>query len=693
MDTINSYLQQLVVRAGSELRLEPNQIPFVTTSEGKTQVSTAPIQGGQISMMMFPLIPSDLRRELPTRNEVEFQFSNAIGNFDFRITKSPSGFIVSVTTLKSDFSPANRSSAIPLFTDNSPVEYIPENAAPRPATSFPQTYTPLETPAQTYKPIETPLQTYKPIETPLQSYTPIETNTPPIQPNSFAQPPKVEDIPVISNENLENSDSLNYYLRKLKESRGLEIILTPNREAILVTANDRIAITSKPLLETRILLLIEPLVTFEAKKSLSETNHCEFIHGNQFGKFLVKLDKTNIGICVGIKFARLEERIEIVEQVDESKFLGANTSTAVAFNANARQQMDDFFHKMANMGASDLHLSATMIPLVRKDGRMLSLSKEFSAVSPEKMKELLYSIMPKKNIEEFERRHDTDFAYEIKGLARFRANIFMDRKGTGGVFRVIPSEILTAQKLGLSSAILDLCNLSKGLVVVTGPTGSGKSTTLCAMVDHINKEREDHIITIEDPIEFVHDNKKCLINQREVHNHTDSFKDALRAALREDPDIVLVGEMRDLETIAIAIETAETGHLVFGTLHTSTAASTIDRIIDQFPADRQQQIRIMLSESLRGVIAQTLLPKKGGGRIAALEVLIVTPAVSNLIREGKTFQIPSAMQTGKQHGMVMLNDALFELVQKGLVEPKDAYIKAVDKPGFEMILNRNGIKM
>jgi twitching motility protein PilT len=216
---------------------------------------------------------------------------------------------------------------------------------------------------------------------------------------------------------------------------------------------------------------------------------------------------------------------------------------------------------------------------------------------------------------------------------------------------------------------------------------------LCAMVDHINKEREDHIITIEDPIEFVHDNKKCLINQREVHNHTDSFKDALRAALREDPDIVLVGEMRDLETIAIAIETAETGHLVFGTLHTSTAASTIDRIIDQFPADRQQQIRIMLSESLRGVIAQTLLPKKGGGRIAALEVLIVTPAVSNLIREGKTFQIPSAMQTGKQHGMVMLNDALFELVQKGLVEPKDAYIKAVDKPGFEMILNRNGIKM
>jgi twitching motility protein PilT len=301
--------------------------------------------------------------------------------------------------------------------------------------------------------------------------------------------------------------------------------------------------------------------------------------------------------------------------------------------------------------------------------------------------------MPEKNQEEFERRHDTDFAYEIKGLARFRANIFMDRKGMGGVFRIIPDKILTAQDLGLSEAILKLCELSKGLVVVTGPTGSGKSTTLCAMVDHINQNRDDHLITIEDPIEFVHDNKKCLVNQREVHNHTDSFKDALRAALREDPDILLVGEMRDLETISIAIETAETGHLVFGTLHTTTAASTVDRIIDQFPADRQQQIRVMLSESLKGVIAQTLLPKKGGGRIAALEVLIVTPAISNLIREGKTFQIPSAMQTGKQHGMVLLNDALLNLVQKGLVEAKDAYIKAVDKTGFEMALNRVGLKM
>ncbi len=235
---------------------------------------------------------------------------------------------------------------------------------------------------------------------------------------------------------------------------------------------------------------------------------------------------------------------------------------------------------------------------------------------------LLAPIMPERNRAEYTQRHDTDFAYEIADLARFRANAFVDRRGPGAVFRVIPSKILTAEQLGLSQHVLQLCHLNKGLILVTGPTGSGKSTTLCAMIDYINRTRQDHIITIEDPIEFVHQNQKCLINQREVRTHTDSFKDALRAALREDPDIVLVGELRDLETVAIAIETAETGHLVFGTLHTTTAASTVDRIIDQFPADRQAQIRIMLSESLRGVIAQNLCRKIGGGRVAALEVLI-----------------------------------------------------------------------
>jgi twitching motility protein PilT len=354
-------------------------------------------------------------------------------------------------------------------------------------------------------------------------------------------------------------------------------------------------------------------------------------------------------------------------------------------------EIDRLFHAMCAMKASDLHISSGMPPLVRKDGEIRPLEEGSPPLSPREIERLLDPIMPEKNATEFGRRHDTDFAYEIPGLARFRANIFMDRKGRGAVFRVIPSKILTAEDLGLSPFILQLCRLNKGLVLVTGPTGSGKSTTLCGMVDYINRNRSDHIITIEDPIEFVHENKQCLMNQREVHTHTDSFKDALRAALREDPDIILVGEMRDLETVAIAIETAETGHLVFGTLHTTTAASTVDRVIDQFPTDRQSQIRIMLSESLKGVIAQTLCKKIGGGRVAALEVLIVTSAVSNLIREAKTFQIPSMMQVGKAVGMVTLNDALMELVTKKLVEPQEAYMKSVDKNGFEGLLKRAGI--
>ena len=354
-------------------------------------------------------------------------------------------------------------------------------------------------------------------------------------------------------------------------------------------------------------------------------------------------------------------------------------------------EIDRLFRLMFDMGASDLHLSAGMPPLVRKDGQIAELEAGAAPVDPARMIALLDPIMPEKNRVEFDARHDTDFAYEIPGLARFRSNVFMDRKGRGAVFRVIPSKILTAEDLGLSPHILKLCRLNKGLVLVTGPTGSGKSTTLCAMVDYINRNRADHMITIEDPIEFVHENKQCLINQREVHTHTDSFKDALRAALREDPDIVLVGEMRDLETVHIAIETAETGHLVFDTLHTTTAASTVDRVIDQFPSDRQAQIRIMLSESLRGVIAQTLCRKIGGGRAAALEVLIVTPAVSNLIREGKTFQIPSIMQVGKAHGMVSLNESLMDLVTKKLVAPEEAYSKAVDKPGLEGLMKRAGI--
>ena len=346
---------------------------------------------------------------------------------------------------------------------------------------------------------------------------------------------------------------------------------------------------------------------------------------------------------------------------------------------------------MVDVGASDLHLSPCETPMIRLHGEMVRVpgAKECSA---EESARLIFQLMQPRYKQEFEETADTDFAHEIPGVARFRCNVFAERKGPGAVFRVIPSKIPSAEDLGLSKAILDLCFLPKGLVLVTGPTGSGKSTTLAAMVDHVNRNRTDHIITIEDPIEFVHPSKKCLINQREVGIHTQSFKRALRAALREDPDIVLVGEMRDLETVAIAIETAETGHLVFGTLHTSTAPSTVDRIIDQFPADRQAQIRVMLSESLKGVISQTLLKKKGGGRVAAHEVLIGVPAISNLIREGKTFQIPSIMQTARKHGMIMMNDALVDLVKRDVITAEEACMKAIDKAGLLVLFKNANIQ-
>jgi twitching motility protein PilT len=354
--------------------------------------------------------------------------------------------------------------------------------------------------------------------------------------------------------------------------------------------------------------------------------------------------------------------------------------------------LDGLLRLLTERGGSDLHLSSGCRPMLRIDGDLAPLAEapELDAAALER---LLAPVVPPRNREEFAGCGDTDFAHEIEGLSRFRCNLFRDRKGPGGVFRVIPSKIPSAEQLGLPRAVQDLCQLTKGLVLVTGPTGSGKSTTLAAMLDLVNTIRRDHVITIEDPIEFVHPNRNCLVNQREVHVHTQGFKHALRAALREDPDVVLVGEMRDLETVAIAIETAETGHLVFGTLHTTSAVSTVERIIDQFPADRQEQVRVMLSESLRGVIAQTLCRKIGGGRVAALEVLLVNPAVSNLIREGKTFQIPSIMQTQRGAGMVLLNEALVELVLQRAIEAREAHVRAVDKPGLVAALRAKNVKL
>lgn len=367
----------------------------------------------------------------------------------------------------------------------------------------------------------------------------------------------------------------------------------------------------------------------------------------------------------------------------------APPAAPVSQTADGKPRAEAWFRIFVGSRASDLHLTSGNAAMLRIDGD-IKPEPTIPTLSPEALEDHLMEIMPKRNKKEFEETNDTDFAYELTG-ARLRCNIFRDRRGIGAVFRKIPTKILTAKDLNLPPSIVELGKLKKGLVLVTGPTGAGKSTTLAALVDWVNANRSDHIITVEDPIEFVHEPKKCLIHQRQVGEHTQSFARALRAALREDPDIVLVGEMRDLETVAIAIETAETGHLVFGTLHTSTAASTVDRIIDQFPADRQDQIRMMLSESLKGVVSQTLCKKKGGGRVAALEILLSTTAIANAIRERKTHQIPSMMQTSRGLGMRTLNDALAELVKQGLVTPEEAVDKSLERAQLVKELRNQGI--
>jgi len=349
-------------------------------------------------------------------------------------------------------------------------------------------------------------------------------------------------------------------------------------------------------------------------------------------------------------------------------------------------KIDAFFKLMNEQGASDLHLIAGSQPILRVHGEMERV--KYKALENDELKAMLYEIAPENKIKVFEETGDVDFAYEIPGLARYRANYFQQKWGVGAVFREIPSTILTAEQLGLPKVVTKLSMLHKGMVLVTGPTGSGKSTTLAAMMDYVNKNKKSHIITVEDPVEFVHKSQGCIVNHREVGVHTKGFKSALRGALREDPDIILVGEMRDLETIELALEAASTGHLVFGTLHTQSAAKTIDRVIDVFPAHQQSQIRTTLSESLKGVVAQNLfkrIDKKG--RMAVLEILVVTPAVSNLIREGKTFQIPSAIQTGKKYGMQSLDDAILEALEAKKISPEDAYDKAIVKERFVQFLS------
>ena len=348
-------------------------------------------------------------------------------------------------------------------------------------------------------------------------------------------------------------------------------------------------------------------------------------------------------------------------------------------------QIDAFFKLMNDQGASDLHLVSGQQPVLRIQGELERV--KYKQLDNDGLKSILYEIAPEDKVKLFEETGDVDFAYEIPGLARYRANFFEQKYGVAAVFREIPSTILTCEQLGLPPIVRKLASLPRGLVLVTGPTGSGKSTTLAAIIDEANKTRKDHILTVEDPIEFVHISDKAIINHREVGLHTRSFAAALRGALREDPDIILVGEMRDLETIALAIEASATGHLVFGTLHTTSASKTVDRVIEVFPANQQDQIRSTLADGLRAVVAQNLfkrIDKKG--RCAALEIMIANPAVRNLIREAKTFQIPSMIQTGKKFGMQSLDDAIMDHLTKKRISSDDAYNKAIDKAKFRPFL-------
>jgi twitching motility protein PilT len=327
--------------------------------------------------------------------------------------------------------------------------------------------------------------------------------------------------------------------------------------------------------------------------------------------------------------------------------------------------------------ASDLHLSAGLPPIIRVDGEMRKLN--VPTLNHKEVHALIFEIMNDKQRKEYEENLETDFSFEVKDLSRFRVNTFVQNRGAAAVLRTIPNEILSLDDLGAPQIFKNIINQPTGIILVTGATGSGKSTTLAAMIDHINSTKREHILTIEDPIEFVHENKLCLLNQREVHRDTHSFNNALRSALREDPDIILVGELRDLETIRLAISAAETGHLVFGTLHTNSAPKTIDRLIDVFPAAEKSMIRSMLSESLRAVISQTLLKKNGGGRVAAHEIMLGTPAIRNLIREDKVPQMYSVIQTGQSHGMQTMDQCLQRLVAQGIISAQDAAAKSIDK--------------
>ena len=489
---------------------------------------------------------------------------------------------------------------------------------------------------------------------------------------------------------------LDRVLSRIEAGAATQIILEADAPIRCLTPTGLISVTQQALSRQQVLALVSEVAAPEERAWVAEANGIRLLYTWNHQRYLVSqaADTDTLKLTIrkwvekaGPKDPETPKGVRHLRRRASDRPYGSFES-----ESPARAALERLLRMQVQRGAADLHLRSGEPPILRLGGDMIRVEGE-APLNKEDIAGMLWSIMPDKNKGEFDEHWDTDFAHEIEGLSRYRVNVLRDRFGVASVIRTIASGTVTVEEMGITPEVQALCNLTKGLVLVTGPTGSGKSTTLCALVDLMNRTRSDHIITIEDPIEFVHQSKKCLITQRQVGVHTQSFKTALRAALREDPDIILVGELRDLETIAIALETAETGHLVLGTLHTSTAASTINRIVDQFPADRQEQIRIMLAESLKGVISQTLCKKIGGGRVAAREILLVNKAASAMIREGKTVQIPNIIQTQRKLGMETMNDALLTLVKNKQVEPGEAFLRSVEKKDMAIKLRGLGYTM
>ncbi len=578
MEKIHEYLNALASTASDELRLEPNKNPCLLAASNRSDICNIAIKGPEISSMVFPLIPPDVRRELPGTPEVEFIHPHNLGKFTFRIRKSPAGFIVSVKpcgTLKT--TPADAPSA---------AKPIPELATFRSAGD-PQNF------SSAYA---TETISFNCDE---QSAKPGETFVP--------------AAGAFENEVPRNADPTRF-------SFALENVLDSAKEYVTEGGADVSPqeIIASPLVERR--------------------------GGDRRHENILALDR-----------------------------------------------VESLLRSMAEIEATDLHLSIGSPPMIRLEGRMQALPCDETALSADEVRELLVSLMPAANQETFRQGGSTEFTYELRNTGRFRCSVFTDIKGAGGVLRMMNSGFRDAEQLGLSPIIQELCGIADGMIIVAGSRGSGRSTTLCAMIDKINKTRADHVITIEDAIEFIHENVLSHISQREVRGHAGSLCDAVKNALHEDPNVLMIGDLRDLETISLVMDAADTGHLVLGTMHTTTVQNTLTRLIDQFPPDRRQQIRTLLSESLRAVVVQTLVSRKAGGRVAAMEVLTVTPEIAAILREGDMSKIPEAITAGAADGMCSLNDSLLELVSEGAVDPRDAFARSLDKPLFEAMLAGSGI--